>query len=95
LSYRVAGDGPIMLESYKRVLPQMPELVQRPVEFLVAFDRIVLFGNNNVHFEGFALVAYYLTVVAFTIVNQKARTSPPFLTQDYHPVFSFSDPLVV
>jgi len=58
------GDGPIMLESGKRVLHQMSELVQRPVESLVALDRIFLSGNNNAHSECFSLVTYYLAVVA-------------------------------
>ena len=43
------GDGPIILESGKRVLHQMSELVQRPVESLIAFDRIFLPGNNKDH----------------------------------------------
>jgi len=54
-----------MLESGKRVLRQMSEFVQRPAEPLFAFNRIFLLGNNNVHSEGFALVAYYLAIVAF------------------------------
>jgi len=54
-----------MLESGKRVLHQMSELVQLPVESLVALDRIFLSGNNNAHSEGFCLSAYRLTVVSF------------------------------
>ena len=57
--------APIILESGKRVLHQMSELVQPPVKSLVALDRIFLSGNNNVHSEGLSLVTYYLAVVAF------------------------------
>jgi len=53
-----------MLESGKRVLHQMSELVQQPVESFVALDRIFLSGNNNAYSEDFSLVTYYLAVVA-------------------------------
>ena len=54
-----------MLESGKRVFHQVSELVQRPVESLVALDRVFLPGNNNAHAEVFSLVMHYLAVVAF------------------------------
>jgi len=52
-----------VLESGKRVFHQVPELVQRAVESLVALDRIFLSGNSNAHSEGFSLVTYHLAVV--------------------------------
>ena len=54
-----------MLESGKRILDQMSELIQMPVEPLVSLYRVFPSGDNNAHFEGFCLSAYRLTVVAF------------------------------
>ena len=53
-----------MLESGKRILDQVSEIIQMPVEPLVALDRVFPSGNNNAHSEGFSLVTYYLAVVA-------------------------------
>ena len=53
-----------MLESGKRILDQVSELIQMPVEPLVSLYRVFPSGNNNAHSEGFSLVTYYLAVVA-------------------------------
>jgi len=54
-----------VLESGKRILDQVSELIQMPVEPLVSLYRVFPSGDNNAHFEGFCLSAYRLTVVSF------------------------------
>jgi len=58
------GNGTIVLESGKRILDQVSELIQMPVEPLVSLYRVFSSGDNNAHFEGFCLSAYRLTVVS-------------------------------
>jgi len=54
-----------MLESRKRILDQVSELIQMPVEPLFSLYRGFPSGDNNARFEGFCLSAYRLTVVSF------------------------------
>jgi hypothetical protein len=46
------------------VFQQISELIQRPVEFFVALDRIFLPGNDNAYSGSFSFVTYNLAVVA-------------------------------
>jgi len=42
-----------MLESGKRILDQVSEIIQMPVEPLVSLYRVFPSGDNNAYFEGF------------------------------------------